>query len=157
VLVVVEITSHRGTIIEEEVVVTVAVVVETEEEYGTRLEEPIVGMIDMGVVVDPDQEAGEVIGMEEDGVVEVVTKELPCQQIIGGRKMVPMIGTMEVEGDMEDEVVEEVMIGGEEEEDPIQLRTGLSLYQGMIDLKRSYSDPAMGLLESISTDTRIFQ
>ena len=54
-MVVVEITNHRGTIIEEGVVVTVAVVVETEEEYGTRLEEPIVGMIDMGVVVDPDQ------------------------------------------------------------------------------------------------------
>jgi len=156
-LVVVEITSHRGTIIEEEVVVTVAVVVETEEEYGTRLEEPIVGMIDMEVVVDPDQEAGVVIEMEEDGVVEDVTKELPCQPIIGGRKMVLMTGTMEVVGDMEDEVVEEMIGGGEEEEDPIQLRTGLSLYQGMIDLRRSFLDPAMDPLELISIDMRTFQ
>jgi len=156
-LVVVEITSHRGTIIEEEVVVTVAVVVETEEEYGTRLEEPIVGMIDMEVVVDPDQEAGVVIEMEEDGVVEDVTKELPCLPITGGRRMVPMIGTMEVVGDTEDEVVEEMIGGGEEEEDPIQLRTGLSLYQGMIDLRRSFLDPAMDPLELISIDMRTFQ
>ena len=89
--------------------------------------------------------------MEEDGVVEDVTKELPCLPITGGRRMVPMIGTMEVVGDTEDEVVEEVMIGGvEEEEDPIQLRTGLSLYQGMIDLRRSFLDPAMDPLELIS-------
>jgi len=155
VLVVVEITSHRGTIIEEEVVVTVAVVVETEEEYGTRPEEPIVGMIDKEV--DLDQEAGVVIGMEEDGAVVAVTRELLCQPIIGGRKMVPMTGTMEVVGDMEDEVVEEMIGGGEEEEDPIQLRTGLSLYQGMIDLRKSCLDLAMGPLESISTDTRTFQ
>ena len=52
-----EITSHQGKITEEVVVVvTAAVVEETEEEYGTRLEEPIVGMIDKEVVVvDPDQ------------------------------------------------------------------------------------------------------
>ena len=91
--------------------------------------------------------------MEEDGVVVAVTRELLCQPIIGGRKMVPMTGTMEVVGDMEDEVVEEMIGGGEEEEDPIQLRTGLSLYQGMIDLRKSCLDLAMGPLESISTGT----
>ena len=90
------------------------------------------------------------IEMVEDGVVVVVTKELHCLPIIGGKKMVLVTDTMEVEGDMEEEAVEEVTIEGEVE-DPTQLKIGLSLCQGMIGSRKSCLDLAMAPPELIST------
>ena len=92
-----------------------------------------------------------VIETEEDGVVVVVTKELHCLPIIGGKKMVLVTDTMEVVGDMEEEAVEEVTIEGEEVEDPTPLKIGLSLCQGMIGSRKSCLDLAMAPPELIST------
>jgi len=167
-VVVVVIPSHQDKTAEEaeeEVSPEDAVVVEEEEtegEYGTRLEEPTVEMRGMEVTEEVVVVDGVEIVTVEDGevVAEDVTMELLYPLIIGGRKMVPVTDTMEEEEvvDMVDvvEEEEEEMTGVEVVELPPPRRTGPSLHPGTKGLRKSCSELATDLLESILTGTKTF-
>ena len=81
--------------------------------------------------------------MEEDGVAMDVIMERLCPQTIDGKKMVIMIGTMEVVVDTEDVEMGEEEMTGEVEEDRSKLKIGLNLCQEMKGWKRSCLVQAM--------------